>query len=84
MKRESDEIRYHILSCVNDERCNIESIRSRINTGLPTMLKNSNNLQKMGFIKIHETKVGKRLYREIEITDDGKEYFKRLKRIYEK
>jgi DNA-binding MarR family transcriptional regulator len=83
MKRSTDEIRYFILKSLIEGRCNLEAIRAKLETGLQTVSKNAESLEAMRFIKIYETKFGKRKYRELEITSDGKMFFERIKKLFE-
>lgn len=82
MKRSTDEIRYFILKYLTENRCNLEYVRAKLGTSLQTISRNAENLEAMRFIKIHETKFGKRKYREFEITDDGKIFFERIKKLF--
>lgn len=82
MRRSTDEIRYCLLKVCSKHKSNIEAIREEINTGLPSILANAKSLEKMGFLRIYEIKIGKRFYREIEITPDGRYYLSKLKKIF--
>ena len=81
MKRSTDEIRYFLLKLSARKQVNIEYARKEIATGLQSALKNAKDLERMGFLKIYETKVGKRMYREIKTTNDGRKFLKRLENI---
>jgi len=83
MKRSTDEIRYLILKLLSEKRINVEQIRKKINTSLQTMLQNAEDLEIFGFIKMYEIDIGKRKYRELEITEEGKKFFESIKKKFE-
>ncbi len=84
MKRTTDEIRYLMLKILNNkQKYNVESVRKEIGTGLPSILQNAENLEIFGFIKTNEVNIGKRKYRELEITEEGKKFFDILRKKYE-
>ena len=84
MKRTTDEIRYLMLKILNNkQKDNVESVRKEIETGLPSILQNAEDLEIFGFIKMHEVNVGKRKYRELEVTGEGKKFFDILRKKYE-
>lgn len=84
MKRATDEIRYLILKILNEKgKLNVEKLRQFVDTGLMSILNNAEDLEIMGFIKMHEIKAGKRKYRELEITDEGKVFLGKIKKIFE-
>jgi predicted transcriptional regulator len=84
MKRTTDEIRYLILKILNEKgRLNVETLRQLVGTGLLSILGNAEDLDSMGFIETYEIKIGKRKYRELEITDEGKLFLKKIKKVFE-
>ncbi len=84
MKRTTDEIRYLILkTLIKKRKGNIEAVREEINTGLPSILNNVEDLEIFGFVKLKETTVGKRKYRELEITKEGENFFEIIRKKFE-
>lgn len=84
MKRTTDEIRYLMLKILNKkQKMNVESLRKEIGTGLPTILHNAEDLEIFGFLNLHEINIGKRKYRELEITEEGRKFFKKIRRKFE-
>lgn len=83
MKRSTDEIRYLIFKMlITGKKMNLEEIRKRVNTGLPTIISNIRYLEKMGFVNLYQQNIGKRRYTEMQITVDGKRFFDRLSKLY--
>lgn len=84
MKRSIDKIRYLILKVLsNGNKINLERIRKEVNTGLPTILLNVKNMEKMGFVNVYQQNIGKRTYTEVNITSDGKLFLKKVAKIIE-
>lgn len=85
MKRGTDEIRYLILKLLDKKgKTNIEGLRKSVNTSFQTILTNTKFLNVLGYLKMFETDVGKRKYREMEITPEGKKFLKKLEKVFEK
>lgn len=85
MKRSTDEIRYLILKELDEKiKINIENVRQKVNTSLQTIINNVEDLEIFGFVKVNETSIGKRKYREIEITKEGKMFFEKIRKAFEK
>lgn len=83
MKRTTDEIRYLMLKMLNQkQKINIESLRKGIRTGLPSILHNAEDLEMFGFIKLHEINIGKRKYRELEITEEGRKFLGKIEKKF--
>ena len=84
MKRTTDEIRYLMLKVLNKKhKLNVEALRKEIGTGLPSILHNAEILKAFGFIKLYEINIGKRKYREVEITEEGRNFLKKMKKKFE-
>lgn len=85
MKRNSDEIRYKILEVLEKKgKTNLETVRSEIGTGLPTMLNNLKVMENWNWVKVFKTDVGKRFYREIQITNYGREFINKYRKLFRK